>query len=136
MDKHDVFTLTGLEPRPAVTRKALGAVEDDLGARIPEDYRAFLLSSNGLEGFVGPEAYLSLYQAQQLPELQYDPNIVTGLVVIGSDGGGEAFGYIWQKDGTVIYVRVPFLGDGDSSMDRISSTFMGLIERLRAGEFP
>ena len=106
------------------------------GVRLPHGYRDLLLRFNGLEGFVGPEScYLVLHPIEFVGSHQYEPNIVPGLIVVGSDGGGEAFGFLQEESGGSLFARVPFIGDGLASMDRLATTFEGFIERIRLGDF-
>lgn len=106
-----ILTLTGLAPRPGASLAAIEAAERDLGARLPDDYKAFLGESDGLEGFSGPEGdYLMLYGAKELGENHRNcvvAEFAPGFTMIGSDGGGNAFGFVLQ-DGRTRYVRLPY----------------------------
>lgn len=81
-------------PEPAAAR-AIEEAERALGITFPDDYRAWLSSVNGLEGFFGP-VYVALWPLAQVVEMTAAYHLdhdLPGAVVIGSDGGGEAVVY-------------------------------------------
>ncbi|MCA9314898.1 MAG: SMI1/KNR4 family protein [Planctomycetes bacterium] len=132
----DLLGASGITTCAPASPAAIAEAERDLGVRLPHGYRDLLLRFNGLEGFVGPEScYLVLHPIEFVGSHQYEPNIVPGLIVVGSDGGGEAFGFLQEESGGSLFARVPFIGDGLASMDRLATTFEGFIERIRLGDF-
>ena len=99
---------------------------------IPEDYFAFLQTFDGGEGVVGSNAYLMLWRASELFELneayevaQYAP----GLLLIGSDGGGEAFAFDLRQERPLI-VQVPFVGMDLALSEQLGSSFCEFIRYL------
>jgi hypothetical protein len=122
-----IFTLTGLAPRPGATIGDVEAAERDLGVRLPDDYRAFLRESDGIEGSSGPDGdYLMLWSAAELPTHNRGYQVsefAPGLVLIGSNGGGDAFGFV-RRDGKAVYVRLPFISSwlGEAAPLRVSSS--------------
>ncbi|HYK74264.1 MAG TPA: SMI1/KNR4 family protein, partial [Pseudoneobacillus sp.] len=81
--------------------------------KFPEDYIEFMLSSNGGEGQIN-ERYLRLWEMESIVEANgvegYSiEEFAPGLVVIGSDGGGTAFGYDFRSE-TPKLVEVDFIG--------------------------
>ena len=98
---------------PATSDEIVRA-EDELGLKLPEDYRQFLLCANGGEGFIGPNSYAMLWQVgdlyrfnQEYQAQQHAP----GLLLIGSNGGGEGFALDFRGKSSCI-VSVPFIGNG------------------------
>lgn len=92
-----VLEVTGLSGRQAAELSEIDAAERELGVRLPEDYRAFLQQSDGLEGFAGPNAYLMLWSAKELLELNTAYSVAEfapGLVLIGTDGGDTGYGFV------------------------------------------
>ena len=102
----------------------------DRGIRLPEDYRRFLLSHNGGDGFVG-QSYVILWRAEELQELNeaYEaPRWVPGLLLFGSDGGGEAFAFDMRHEAEVL--SVPFVGMDRRYGQRLASTFTEFLVAL------
>jgi cell wall assembly regulator SMI1 len=104
-----VFTLN-----PGVSADALDTVMQALNLELPEDYRQFLRASNGGEGFLGPN-YVMLWKAEQLDALNMGYNVACsapGLLLFGSDGGGEAYAFDTRTTPWAV-VQVPFVGMDD-----------------------
>ena len=74
----------------------------------------FLRKSNGAEGFLG-QNYLQLWKAEELKECNdgYEvQRFAPALLLIGSDGGGEAYGFDVRGNPWKV-VQVPFTDLGD-----------------------
>jgi hypothetical protein len=107
--------------RPPASPSQVAASQGETGVEYPLDYVSFLLWSNGGEGELFGK-YLSLWPVEEVAQLNRDyaiANYIRALVVFGSDGGGEAFGFDYSSASPVI-VSVPF---GD--LDPASKTFVG-----------
>jgi hypothetical protein len=81
-----------------------------LGLDPPLDFTAALEFTNGGEGFVG-QAYFRLYSVEEMLTLNAAYQVqqfAPGLVIIGSNGGGEAFGFDTRRVPTPI-VQIPFI---------------------------
>jgi hypothetical protein len=94
-------TSTGLERMPLPT----AVVE-----RLPSEYLEALEVLGAGEGFVG-QNYLRLYPLDELVAVNQAYQIETylpGLVMFGSTGGGEAYGFLFKWDDYQI-IRVPFV---------------------------
>ena len=112
---------------PAQTNDVVAA-EEQLAFKFPLDYRLFLQMTDGAE-FVGavfwPAAELAAYNiAYKFPEL------APWFVAIGSDGGGEAIGYLRAKPEQGVFA-VPFVG-----MDQplpVSSSIVELLSKIAGG---
>ncbi len=104
-----------------------------MGFRFPPDYRAFLAQNGGGEGFIGiDQGYASLASPAELIEMHDGYKVGTfyeGLVLTGSNGGGEAFG-IDPVSGR--FVSTPFIGDEPDTRIDAGSTiaeFLAFIQR-------
>lgn len=129
-----IVGLTGLPPRCGASLAVIDAAERDLGVRLPDDYKAFLGESDGLEGFSGPDGdYLMLYGTKELSENNRGYEVAEfapGFTMIGSDGGGNAFGFVLQ-DGKTRYVRLPFIAMNLREAEDMGGTLVELVQRLR-----
>jgi len=125
--------LTNFNGKPPATRSAISAAQKSLGEMLPRDYVAFLNISNGGEGLVGESQYVILWRVQELAKMnrayeveQYAP----GLLVFGSDGGGEAYGFDTRRRPWRV-VRVPFVGMEWKLAERMGGSFSGFLQKLR-----
>jgi len=101
------------------------------GWTLPQDYTAFLKQANGGEGLVGPNAYLILFAIDELVSLNkayQAEDYAPGLLIFGSDGGGEAFAF--NARDAMRVVRVPFVGMDPSTVERLTDSFTAFIEYL------
>lgn len=124
--------LDNLSRRPAATGVLIERTGEQLGARLPGEYIDFLKLTNGAEGFVGPNSYVMLWCVEELAELNQSyevQNYVPGLLLFGSDGGGEAYGFDMRNPGWPI-VQVPFIGMAWDVAQPIGSSFVEFLERL------
>jgi hypothetical protein len=74
--------------------EAIRSAERTLAVRLPEDYASWLRTNDGLERDLGG-SYLSLYAVDELVGLNHDyalAELMPGLILIGTDGGGEGIG--------------------------------------------
>ena len=129
-----IFTLIDLPRRPGASIENIEAAERDLGVRLPEDYRSFLKESDGLEGFAGPEGdYVMLWGAGEIAKLNAGycvAEFAPGVVLVGSNGGGEAFGYV-RREGRKGYIRLPFIPMNLKEADDMGGTLFDLIVKLK-----
>jgi hypothetical protein len=117
---------------PGASEEVLQAVTKALGVALPHDYRAFLHASNGGEGLLG-ENYVALWKAEDLAPLNAGYEVARdapGLLLFGSDGGGEAYAFDTRESPWVV-VQVPFIGMGDvdSAIPR-GSSFTEFLENV------
>lgn len=113
------------------SEQSLEAAERELGCRLPDDYRAFLLLYNGGEGFIGKH-YLVLWQAEQLFRFNQDyevPKYAPGFIMFGSTGGGDGFAFDTRKSPYPV-VEVPFIGMSLEDGFHVADSFTGLLERM------
>src|SRR5437016_3023763 len=96
---------------PPAGPAAIERCRTKLSFTLPADYVAFLRKANGGEGFIGGGGYLMLWPIEKLIEhnLGYQTaEIVPGLYLFGSNGGGEAFAFDTRSAACPI-VMVPFI---------------------------
>jgi SMI1 / KNR4 family (SUKH-1) len=96
---------------PGASAAVLEAAQRALQHTLPSDYANFLRASNGGEGFVG-DNYLALWKAEELKQLNDEyqvPEYAPGLLLFGSDGGGEAYAFDTRQAPWTV-VQMPFVG--------------------------
>lgn len=146
-----------LLPRTSPASEArVGALETNLGCRLPEDYRSFLLSYNG--GRVSPAGFVfaertgpytdslvhSLYSLYDGEDCSLEATLAllarrlpTGVIPIGDDPGGNEIclvlagdrrGQVWFWD----HEREPETQPDWSNMDLIAQSFDAFMRGLTA----
>ena len=103
--------LDRLKLRCGATIAAIAEGEEQLVARLPAEYIEFLKLGNGGEGFIG-NGYVILWGVEELASMNRSYEVqkyAPGLLIFGSDGGGEAYGFDTRCPQWPI-VQVPFVG--------------------------
>jgi hypothetical protein len=96
---------------------------------LPSDYKAVAAEFGGREGFLG-QTYLRLYRLNELVALNvayHVPKLLPKLIVFGSNGCGEAFGFAL---GAPAVIQVPFLPLCAEQAGRHSESFGEFIADL------
>jgi cell wall assembly regulator SMI1 len=127
----DPNLLDGLGGKPGASDSAIEQAETELGWKMPQDYRDFLLKKNGGEGLIG-DNYLILWSAEDLAQFNKDYEVLEyapGLILIGSDGGGEGFAFDVREKPAPI-VQVPFIGMALEYATVIAPDFDSFIKRM------
>lgn len=86
---------------------------------------------NGGEGFLG-EDYLILWGAEELAQFNREYEVqeyAPGLVLFGSDGGGEGFAFDTRSSPPQI-VQVPFIGMELQYANPVGSDFRDFISKM------
>lgn len=107
---------------------AIASVDATIRSFLPQDYLDFVRRSDGGEGFIGDE-YLILWRIEELDEFNRDYEVheyLTDVVLFGSNGGGEAFGFRKSKTRADI-VRVPFVGMSPDLCVKAAASFAELV---------
>lgn len=131
--KHIFETLLGESfngNSPAI-EKDISKAERILNISFPEDFRDFLMESNGGEGSIG-ENYVMLWNTDELGEYNNSYQVdeyAKGLVLFGSDGGGEAFAFDMRTSPPPI-VSVPFVGVSLEYANPLAGKFVAFLEKL------
>lgn len=95
-----------------------------------EDYLQHTVSG---EGMVGDNNYLSLWEKNEIEELNnsYETQeFLSNVLLIGSDGGDTAYGI----DVNGKYIEVPFIGMDDEEVEIIADDFDGFIDYVWSKE--
>ncbi|QEX18343.1 hypothetical protein FRZ44_36480 [Hypericibacter terrae] len=123
--------LVDFNGNPPATPASLRLFEMTAGLALPQDYVDFLRYENGGEGFIG-SAYLILWRVEELLELNRAYQVTDyapGLLLFGSDGGGEAFAFDRRSDIAPV-VLVPFVGMDLKLIRPLASTFTAFLEAM------
>jgi SMI1 / KNR4 family (SUKH-1) len=118
------------------TDAAIAESERQLCATLPAEYAQFLKLTNGGEGFIGKSAYLLLWSIEELASTNWSYEVqkyAPGLLLFGSDGGGEAYGFDIRNPQAPI-VQVPFVGMDWSLARPMGETFSSFLKRLHESE--
>jgi len=122
--------------RLGATDAAIAEGERQLSLKFSAEYVDFLRLSNGGEGFFGENAYLVLWRVEDLASMNgsYEvPAQAPGLLIFGSDGAGEAYGFDTRTSKWTV-VRVPFVGMAWSEAKPIGESFRAFLDRLHEVE--
>lgn len=114
-----------------VTQIAIDSFEKTSRIKLPLDYVSFLEQTDGAEGFVGNN-YVILWKIEEILELNDAYKVSeykSGLLVFGSNGGGEAFAFDKDSDPMSV-VQVPFVSINRDGMIRLGSTFVDFLNTL------
>jgi SMI1 / KNR4 family (SUKH-1) len=99
------------------------------------DYFQFLLIGNGGCGDVGSGDYAMFWGSDEIPSynLEYETNTYApGLILFGSNGGGEAFAFD-SSQGTLTIGIVPFVGLSLVEYRPMAQSFVEFLELLSSG---
>lgn len=124
--------LNNMTTNPAATPTIIETAENELRHALPADYIEFLKNANGAEGFVGKNSYIMLWKVDELAHLNRKYEVeeyAPGLLIFGSDGGGEAYGFDTRKAGWPI-VRLPFIGMDWSLAIPMADSFWAFMQAL------
>ncbi len=124
--------LSQFEFNEPATENSIKKVEELLSINFPQEYRDFLLNSNGGEGAIG-QSYLVLWKIEDLIELNDVYSVeefAPGLLIIGSDGGDTAFG-IDNRSELKQFVQIPFIGMDLSEVQGYSNDFKRFLSYWR-----
>ena len=108
------------------TPSSIENAEKFFNIKFPNDYKEFLQFTNGLEGET-TDSYLVLWSAEELIELNQAYNVkefVSNIIVIGSDGAEDAFGFDTTN---MTIVKLPFIGMGHIANEKLSDTFADFL---------
>ena len=104
------------------------------GFPFPDELKLLYNKYNGFSGMIG-ESYVSIFPFADLYDLnkKYEVEIYyPGFMIFGSDGGGEAFGFI--KNEVFSIFRVPFVGMCENDKVLIANRVIDFIHKLENGK--
>jgi hypothetical protein len=116
-------------PSPA---EIMDGVEKQFGCALPVQYKSFMGTHDGGEGFIGRQ-YLILWRTVELIDFNRDyeaAKYAPGLLLFGSNGGGEAFAFDTRKAERMKIRMVPFIGMSLQDAKFIADTFEDFLVRL------
>ena len=96
-------------------------------------YEDYLKQTVSGEGMVGENNYLSLWEKNEIEELNnsYETQeFLSNVLLIGSDGGDTAYGI----DVNGRYIEVPFIGMDDEEVEIVADDFDGFIDYVCSKE--
>ncbi|MGH7245266.1 MAG: SMI1/KNR4 family protein [Phycisphaerales bacterium] len=126
--------LKRFQQNPVATPVVISELQRQLAGRIPADYIRFLRLANGGEGFVGENSYLMLWPAEEIATFNagYETdNFAPGLLLFGSDGGGNAYAFD-SREAELPIVEVPFVGMSLEHTRLVASSFESFLRVLHA----
>ncbi|MDX2200403.1 MAG: SMI1/KNR4 family protein [Phycisphaerae bacterium] len=126
-----LFTQLGWSPHGA-SEDVITAAEADTGVRFPSDYRSFFRWATWAAGWLGEEAYISLYPVEELAESTINlrlHELLPGVAIIGTSGGGMALGLTWRA-GRPLFVWLPFDCMIDRQVRVLGHTLMESLQAL------
>lgn len=114
---------------PPATKEQVKELENQLGCDLPQDYKDFLLTSNGFEGFIG-DFYAILEPVEKIYE---DTNTSCSeffpwAIYIGSNGSSEMC-VIDKGANPKTFGILPYIGK-DEDYISLGETFESFINRL------
>lgn len=120
---------------PGAELQGISKVENNLNIQLPNDYKTFIIWSNGGEGEVG-ENYLYLWKIEEIMvlnnEYQIQKYLSGDFLAIGTDGGGICYGFNLKDNFSVF--KCP-LGDLDiNEMSLIAKSFKDFLEKATVEE--
>jgi len=126
----------GLHCRPPASEGTIAAFEKSADVQLPDDYRKFLSIVNGAEGCIGKIEFVVLWAIEELVRSNLALNVqvyAPGLLLFGSDGGGEAYGFDMRTSPWTI-VQIPFVAMEWCDAWPIATSFTGFLEHLYRAE--
>lgn len=112
-------------------KEAIQAAIAALGQSLPSDYLQFIGEHDGGEGFIG-DSFLILWRSAELATFNREYEVeqyAPGIVLFGSDGGGEGYGFD-AREATMPIVRIPFIGMDLRYATRIAEDFNSFLVQL------
>ncbi len=117
---------------PPVSDSAIDAFELRSRLRLPSDYVDFLKTGNGGDGFIGDSTYLILWRLEDIVKFNIAYEVheyAPGLILIGSDGGGEAFAFDTNASPWPV-ARIPFVGMDRELIVVLAPNFVSFVESI------
>ena len=121
-----------LSPEGA-SEERIAAAEQEMDCKLPADVKELLREHDGGEGTVGPRRRpIQLWPLERIRaecEAQEVTRAVPGLVLFGSDGGSEGYGWLprLQKGK---YGRISLLAAGAHEFEPLGDSLEELLEAL------
>ncbi len=117
--------------QPGAEEAAITQAQRDLGCTFPDEYLAFLRTSNGAEGMLASGDYVVLWPAENLTACNHDYQIAEccpEVVAFGSNDGGEVF--VFRRSNGHIAI-VPLIGLELDQVVDVAPSFTEFLENAR-----
>lgn len=113
---------------PPADPATISAFSESNNGQLPPDYLAFIQRHDGGSGFLGPY-YFTFWKVSELGQfnLEYEvQKYAPGIILFGSDGGGEGFGFN-TNDPAIPVVVIPLVGLALESAIKVADRFSDLF---------
>jgi hypothetical protein len=124
--------IKSMDFNPPAFNKGINDVELEMGINFPDQYKEFMLESNGAEGRIGENSYLAIWSVEEIVPLNKDAKVeefTPGLVFFASDGGGIAYAFD-KRDENVPIVEIPDDSIHIEDAKLIGKTFNDFLQNL------
>src|SRR3954470_3805077 len=126
----------GVMELPGMKLAPKGAPDEALDGvpGLPPDLRAFLAEHDGASGKVGNRPVV-LWSAEQIAREAQSQEVslaTPGLLLFGTDGGAEGYGYLSRLRGRR-YGRIPLIAAGAHEFESVGATLNDLLQALLEG---
>lgn len=119
-----------------IQSKRLDAAQKELESEMcinsPDQYKEFMLESNGAEGSIGENSYLAIWSVEEVVTLNKDAKVeefTPGLVFFASDGGGMAYAFD-KREENISIVEIPDDSIHIEDAKLIGKTFNDFLQNL------
>lgn len=132
MDPKIASLVGDLERGTGATEDLIVTVHEELDTILPHDYLEFMRCSNGAEGPIGSTGYLVLWSLEEVITLNQSLEVhkyAPGLILFGSDGGGEAYAFTMSASPRR-FVRIPFIPLDLEEARECGKTFAEFLENI------
>jgi SMI1 / KNR4 family (SUKH-1) len=133
MSTEDVISmLSGCAMNEGATELEIASLEKWAGTQLPKPYLDLIKRTNGVEGFVTDDAYLILWSAGQVAELNEAYSVAEfapGLILIGSNGGDTGYAIDLRRPSTNIQ-ELPLVGMSLNEAREVGTDFEDFLRRL------
>jgi SMI1 / KNR4 family (SUKH-1) len=113
--------------------ETIARAEADMDCRLPEDVKALLREHDGGAGTLGPHKRpFELWSIERIAdecEAQEVTRAVPGLVLFGSDGGSEGYGWFPQAPRET-YGRISLIAAGPHEFEGLGDSLAELLSAL------
>jgi hypothetical protein len=118
---------------PPASREEIARVQSNVAFALPKSYVEFLLAANGGEGFIGT-SYVILWKIEEIASKNISYNVAEfapGILLFGSNGGGEALGFDACSNGDPI-ISIPFVTMEKKDALAVAPDFEAFLAMLSA----
>ena len=119
-----------MEYNTPATKEEIEQIEKEFNIKLPEDYKNFMLTTNGAEGPLGEYGYLAIFDTKEVKEYNTENPLKKSfpeLFFIASIRGGYAYALDTRKQ-PMKYVQVDDFATNYDEIEETADTFEKLIE--------